>query len=167
MDRAELSNKTKLYNLCDLPILITLNDHKTYSINLNDNYVLPSKNSLIYESEFKPSEYNLNNYINSIGIPESNSEVLARVINKTYHGLGENDLQSTEDIMKSHYHSLDFYREMQLNTYGTNKMKKLKIMAREKESQLKVLHEQKLALDRKAYLRVKCFLSMGAVVAMA
>lgn len=71
LDQSELALSEKLCNLRDNPILLTLNGKSSYAINFNENYNL--KESLIFEHDYVPSEENVINYCNSIGIPSASS----------------------------------------------------------------------------------------------
>lgn len=53
---------------------------------------------------------------------------------------------------------------MRMNKYGSNNISELKRILVDKEEELKILHEKKTLLDKRAMRKANVILSMGAII---
>lgn len=114
----------------------------------------------IPEDECEPTEEQFHTYCRSIGISNTHSEVLSEFLYKTYECIPEGSGQQKLGI----YSILSSFMNLPDNQWGTTRVSELKGILDTKEKELNDLHNEKMALDKRALRRANLMLYLGGTV---
>ena len=148
LDGAKIPNCEILSHRNNLPMILSINDSYSYSVNLNPNYSIVHN----FEDNNRQSEEAYLHYCQGIGLPQYNSFLLANFTNKLHHTLPEKATVNKDEIIKGLYQTMGYFRSIS-HEQNLMKVSDLERVMEQKKSELVDLYSTKAILDKKADFR--------------